>query len=196
MVTFLISPANTRGRRAERLQEAAFGTPGGSPGSGSVARRLADGELTFAELFGAISSLYFRGKLAYALRFGSAAAVFVIAPGVGLVPPHYRVTSRRWQLLRATGTNVGDGPFRRTLQRSCRRLRTSRDGEETYVFLGSVAADRYFGVLLPELGSRLVVPREFLGIGSMQRGALLRRRVEEGRALSYVPAESVAATVA
>ena len=45
--------------------------------------RLANGGAPLGEVFTFMSSLYFRGKLAYASRFGRA---FVIAPGRGLLP--------------------------------------------------------------------------------------------------------------
>lgn len=178
-----MSPANTRGRRAEGWQRAAFE----ADDARGVALRLRREELTFAELFGATSALYFRGKLEYAERFGGRERLLVIAPGIGLVPPHYRVTRRRWQTLRTTTTSVADCEFTRTLRRAAERL-DGRSEPQRVVFLGSIDPGRYLGVLEPVFGERLVVPRAFLGIGSMQRGSLLRQRARSGRRLAYVSA--------
>ncbi|MEM1248783.1 MAG: hypothetical protein AAGK22_20555 [Acidobacteriota bacterium] len=180
MDSFLLSPANTRGRRADGWQRAAFERQ--APASG-VALRLRQEKLTFGELFSATSALYFRGKLEYAQHFAAPDAVRVIAPGVGLVPPHYRVTRGRWAKLRTTTTRLDDEAFADGLARAVRRLDAQR-----VVFLGSIDPQRYLGVLAPILGERLVVPKLFLGIGSMQRGSLLRQRVRTGRALAYVSA--------
>src|SRR5207253_9073079 len=58
---FLLSPANCNGKRAQlTLREAA---------DFDLARRLRAEGAPLGELFSFVSGLYFRGKLAYALRF-------------------------------------------------------------------------------------------------------------------------------
>src|SRR5438093_629722 len=69
---FLLSPASASGRRAEILlrDQAQF----------DLARRLRSAEgVPLGDVFSFLSGLYFRGKLAYATRFGED-AVWVITP--------------------------------------------------------------------------------------------------------------------
>ena len=72
---FLLSPAHLGGKRANIVlnPNATF----------DLAVRLRGAGVTLGEAFTFLSGLYFRGKLAYAERFGTA---LVIAPGWGLVP--------------------------------------------------------------------------------------------------------------
>src|ERR1700710_1269410 len=83
---FLLSPANLSGARAAQLlaPEAGFET--------AVRYRSAEG-VPIAEAYSFVSSLYFRGKIAYARQFAKEEGILVIAPGVGLVPPDWRLTS-------------------------------------------------------------------------------------------------------
>ncbi len=185
---FFISPANTRGRRAEALSAFA-GSRSLDPPASATARlghRITHGQATFEEVFGAISSLYFVGKLAYARRFARGDEIWVLAPGVGLVRPEDRVTTARWERLRATTTRADDSAFAVSVGRAARHLAAA--DRRQVVFLGSIDPERYLGLLEPLFGARLRVPRRFLGIGSMQRGALLRRRADEGRRLALVRA--------
>src|SRR2546422_4276758 len=69
-----LSPASCAGTRAQLLLKSQT-----SP----LTARLANGGAPLGEVFTFMSSLYFRGKLAYAMRFGRP---FVIAPGRGLLP--------------------------------------------------------------------------------------------------------------
>ena len=60
---FLLSPANTAGKRAAILL---------NPGAEfELAKRLRNDELTLGEVFSFLSGLYFRGKLAYARKFAA-----------------------------------------------------------------------------------------------------------------------------
>src|SRR6187455_78528 len=73
---FLLSPAYCGGRRATMLVR-----PGATH---QMATRLQAGTLSLGRAFAFMSGLYFRGKLAYAQRFGEA---LIITPTRGLQPP-------------------------------------------------------------------------------------------------------------
>src|SRR4051794_25434749 len=86
---FLVSPANARGTRGTRLLGPASSSP--------LAERLKRAEgVPIREVFEFLSTLYFRGKAAYAERFArppiGLPGTLVIAPGTGLVPPSRPVT--------------------------------------------------------------------------------------------------------
>src|SRR6185312_13500820 len=90
---FLLSPANCGGRRAEILlrEQADF----------ELATRLRSHGVTLGEAFSFLSGLYFRGKMAYANRFGQTAGglpkSLVIRPDVGclsLTSPSTSTTSK------------------------------------------------------------------------------------------------------
>ena len=74
LTVFLLSPASCAGTRAQLLLNSQT-----SP----LTARLTNGGAPLGEVFSFMSSLYFRGKLAYANAFGRA---FVITPGRGLLP--------------------------------------------------------------------------------------------------------------
>src|ERR1700747_1007925 len=74
ITVFLLSPANCGGTRAQRLIKSQT-----SP----LTARLANGGAPLGEGFTFMSSLYFRGKLAYGGRFRRG---YVISPGRGLLP--------------------------------------------------------------------------------------------------------------
>lgn len=79
---FLLSPAKVDGVRAGQLL---------SPrASFELARRFQSEGASIADLFAFASSLYFRGKIAYARRFavkGNGDLIRVITANAGLVPP-------------------------------------------------------------------------------------------------------------
>src|SRR5258708_35534613 len=88
---FLLSPANMAGIRARVVmrEDADF----------EMAVRLRQGVVSLGELFGFISGLYFRGKLAYARTFCDVPpnihGAFVITSGGGLVSPDAVITFER-----------------------------------------------------------------------------------------------------
>lgn len=179
---FLLSPAHLGGARAELLTAAGARFP--------VAVRYREGELSIGEAFAWISSLYFRAKLAYARHFGSTAggsAVRVIAPGFGLVGDDWRLDGERWTRLRRVPVDARRAGFRRPLEASCAELARTLDADDRVIFLGGLSQDRYLSVLGPALGSRLLVPSDFVGRGQMQRGSLLLRAVDSDRELDYAP---------
>jgi hypothetical protein len=179
----LLSPAHCGGKRARMLLR---------PGAASeAARQLQAGELTIGEAFAFMSSLYFRGKLAYARavvhRRGTTATALVITPTRGLVSPNAMASTALLEEFAATDIAAGDARYRAPLERDlaalCRRLAP----DATVVLLGSIATDKYVDVLAPALGARLHYPPAFIGRGDMSRGGLLLRSAAAGVELDYAP---------
>jgi hypothetical protein len=196
---FLLSPADCAGTRARMLQR-----PAGLAGPGrfdraagvragvveDLVRRLGGDGAPLGEVFAFVSSLYFRGKLAYARAFARPPAglpgVQVITPGDGLRAPE--TILRAADLRRYAGVDVDAGEPRYTepLRRDLHGLAAAADGAE-YVLLGSVASTKYVELLTSVLGARVAFPVDFLGRGDMSRGGLMLRSVEDGRELPYAP---------
>jgi hypothetical protein len=176
---FLLSPANASGERATLLlrDQAQF----------ELARRLRSPEgAPLGAVYSFVSGLYFRGKLTYATRF-SPESIFVIVPGAGLVSPGTSV--RRRDLLRYASVPVSpaEPKYQRPFLRDVRRLAREAGPHTTFVLLGSIATDKYCGVLLEVFGTRLLFPSDFVGRGDMSRGGLLLRAARDGRELPYAP---------
>ncbi len=170
---FLLSPANSGGKRAAMLlrEQAMF----------PLAQRLRMQEgISLGEAFSFMSGLYFRGKLAYATRFGRA---LVITTNRGLVSAGTAVGLEDLRSFGALDIHPGEPRYREPLQRDVARL--AADPEEELVLLGSVATGKYLDVLLEVVGERLLFPKEFLGRGDMSRGALMLRAARDGLELDY-----------
>lgn len=180
---FLLSPASCRGRRAGLLLKPDSTLP--------IARELQSGTLTLGRAFAFLSSLYFRGKLAYAETFGGPDAgggmTFVITPTRGLQPPAEPVTPEVLREFAAGDIGVDDVPYRSALERDTAALAARLPPQTSVVLLGSVATGKYVDVLLPILGNRLRYPSAFVGRGDMSRGGLLLRHAADGRELDYEP---------
>lgn len=158
----MLSPARCNGLRASQL-----------------ARRLGDDTTTIGEAFAWLSALYFRGKLTYARAFAPK-RTFVMAPGLGLVPPSHPI---RGDDLRAMGeVAIESEAFVTPLRRDARKLRAPR-----VVLLGSIASGKYTETLLDVWGERLLFPSTFVGRGDMSRGGLLLRAAKAGEELAYAP---------
>jgi hypothetical protein len=181
---FLLSPASTGGKRAALLRKDTATNPL------ALAIRAAAGA-PLGDVFAFLSSLYFRGKLGYALSFArppeQVPGTLIITSSRGLLEPQ---TSIRLEDLNefstvdidATEPRYAD-PFRRDAVDLAGRI-----GAETeVVLLGSVASDKYVGILGEIFGGRLLFPADFVGRGDMSRGGLMLRCVREGRELDYVP---------
>ena len=178
---FLLSPASISGIRGRRLTDENAGS--------ALAGRLRSDGVSLGELFTFISSLYFRGKLAYATAFGEVARCFVITGCGGLLPPHTLVTRAEIQKLSSVDFDPADARYRAPLHRDSIRLLESEPQCEV-VLLGSIATAKYVDPLLEIFGERLLFPEAFVGRGDMSRGGLMLRAVESGRELSYVPVQN------
>jgi hypothetical protein len=181
---FLLSPASLAGERARQLTapDARFDT----------ARRYRSPEgVPIDEAFAFLSSLYFRGKIAYARHFArppaelSGKGVLVITPAFGLVPEGWALTSDRMEALRRSPIDVRNPDYALPLREHARRLGETLPRDTRVVLLGSIATGKYVDLLLPELGDRLMFPRCFVGIGDMSRGSILLRAVREDQELEY-----------
>ncbi len=137
-----------------------------------------------------MSSLYFRGKLTYAQRFGRGSAglpasTLIITPTRGLQPPDLLLTRALIEEFAAMDLGSGDPRYRAPLQRDLMSLagRLPLDGRA--ILLGSVATAKYVEPLLEALGGRLHYPPSFVGRGDMSRGGLLLRSAAAGSELEY-----------
>ena len=144
----------------------------------------ADG-VPVALAFAFMSSLYFRGKIAYALQFGGVEGTRIITPGFGLVPPDWRLTQERMKVMTKIDVDVTIAKYRKPLERDAKDLAASLSGDAQVVLLGSVASGKYVDILWPPLGDRLVFPSMFAGLGVMSRGGLLLRAARANRELEY-----------
>jgi hypothetical protein len=174
LTVFLLSPASCAGTRAQMLLKSQT-----SP----LAARLANGGAPLGEVFAFMSSLYFRGKLAYATTFGRA---FVITPGRGLLPADVLIRLEDLRQMASVPVDEAVPAFRDPLVRDAARLRQGIAAEDRVVLLGSVATDKYVGPLLDVFGDRLLFPATFAGRGDMSRGGLLLRCARTGVQLDCV----------
>jgi hypothetical protein len=173
---FLLSPAHCGGERASLLF-----APGASF---ELARRLrAAGGAPLGEVFSFLSSLYFRGKLTYAERFG---VPLVITPNAGLRPPDDRVTLSALRASARVDIDAANDRYLRPLLASARTVAETLGSDVPVTLLGSIASDKYVRALLDVFGERLTFPAAFVGRGDMSRGGLLLRAVRAGAELDYV----------
>jgi hypothetical protein len=174
---FLLSPANCGGERAQLLLSSRAAFP--------LARRLrAAGGAPLGEVMSFVSGLYFRGKLAYADAFG---VPLVITPDAGLRPAEAPVTLGMLRASARVDIDAANPRYRRPLEQSARAVASLLKPDDTITLLGSIASDKYVGVLLGIFGDRLSFPIDFVGRGDMSRGGLLLRCVRAGHELDYVP---------
>jgi len=175
LTVFLLSPANCAGTRAQLLLKSQT-----SP----LTTRLANGGAPLGEVFTFMSSLYFRGKLAYATRFGRA---YVITPGRGLVPADVLIRVEDLRTMATVEVDEAVPAFRAPLVRDATALNRNLGSTDRVVLLGSVATAKYVGPLLEVFGERLHFPATFVGRGDMSRGGLMLRCAKAGTPLDYVP---------
>ena len=180
---FLLSPAHCGGKRAQVLMNVAATFP--------LAERLrSPAGVTLGEAFSFLSGLYFRGKLAYASRFGRpssdrAPGPLVITANRGLVPADTIIGVSDLREFGTVDIRTDDERYRAPLVRDARAL--AGEPLTSVVLLGSVATGKYVDILLEIFGDRLLFPSQFVGRGDMSRGALLLRAVREGTELDYQP---------
>lgn len=180
---FFLSPADCSGTRARLLQN--------PEASHDLARRLRGDEgAPLGEAFSFVSSLYFRGKLAYARRFARPpgdgdGGIHVITPADGLLSPETSIRAADLRRYALVPVDRSEERYRRPLLRDLRDLQR-RGGEADVVLLGSIATDKYTELLISVLGERVFFPADFVGRGDMSRGGLMLRSAREGRELRYV----------
>jgi len=177
LTVFLLSPANCAGTRAQMLLKSQT-----SP----LTARLANGGAPLGEVFTFMSSLYFRGKLAYATRFGHA---YVITPGRGLLPPDVLIRVDDLQNMAAVPVHEEEPRYLEPLLRDAHALVKSLGSDGRVVLLGSVASAKYVTPLVDVFGARLFFPSTFVGRGDMSRGGLMLRCAQAGTPLEYVPVQ-------
>jgi hypothetical protein len=184
---FVLSPARLDGDRAQLLFSERTTLP--------LAAQLRTREgVAIGEVFRFVSSLYFRGKLAYATKFARppqpsswlGSGVMVMTANRGLVAAETRVCLEQLEAFAETNIDHREGQFTRPLERDAVRLAEMIGAEGEAVLLGSVASKKYVEPLLGAFGDQLLFPSDFVGRGDMSRGGLLLRAVEAGQELAYI----------
>lgn len=177
---FLLSPADCSGKRARLLRN--------PESENELSLRLREDGAELGEVFAFISSLYFRGKLAYARAFArparGQAGIYVITQGDGLCTPESRIRLRDLDRFAGVPIDPGDQSYRAPLLHDL-RAHAHRWQTTDVVLLGSIASDKYVQLLTSVLGSRLRFPIDFVGRGDMSRGGLLLRSARAGNELGY-----------
>jgi hypothetical protein len=184
----LLSPANLTGKRASLLLREDTGV--------ELARALRAGSATLADVFAFTSSLYFRGKRAYARAFANPPAAvhgaWVITTDRGLIPMETLVHIAMLRQMAAGTIDPAQPAYREPLVKSASQLRQAVGQGCRAVLLGSLATDKYLAPLLEVWGDALQVPEAFIGRGDMSRGGLMLRAVDELAELDYVAAARAA----
>jgi hypothetical protein len=179
---FLISPARCASDRARQLLASR---------RSELGVRLWEHSAPLGEIFAWLSSLYFRGKLTYAQRFGGAPGALpgglpgalIMAPGLGLRAPETLLSAAMFRAMAAI--EVESAAFVEPLVRDARLIARLARPEARVVLLGSIATGKYLTSLLDVFGDRLLFPETFVGRGDMSRGGLLLRAARSGDELAY-----------
>ena len=183
---FLLSPANTSALRGQLLlnKDSQF----------ELAQRIRQQGAPLGEIFSFISSLYFRGKLAYAKAFENSLPgtppMLVLTTSRGLLPPETTITLNELIEMSGVPIDLGDSRYREPLVRDARALADQLPPGFKMVLLGSIATEKYVDPLLEVFGPNLLFPETFVGRGDMSRGGLLLRCAESRLELDYVPVAS------
>jgi hypothetical protein len=182
LTVFLLSPASCSGTRAQMLLKSRT-----SP----LTARLANGGAPIGEVFTFMSSLYFRGKLAYANAFGAPpqgwSGALVITPGRGLMGADVLIRLTDLQEMAEVPIDAAEPRYREPLVQHAIALERALGADGRAVLLGSVATEKYVAPLIDVLGDRLLFPPTFAGRGDMSRGGLMLRCARAGTPLDYVP---------
>jgi hypothetical protein len=181
---FLLSPASTGGKRAGLLFNERASFP--------LAVRLRDPDgAALGDVFSFLSGLYFRGKIAYATAFArpplDSQGALIITSSRGLVSPETTVRLDDLREFATVPIDAGEARYTTPLIADAMRLHARLGRDAQVVLLGSIASDKYVGVLSEIFGDQLLFPGEFVGRGDMSRGGLMLRCVSGGRELDYVP---------
>lgn len=110
----------------------------------------------------------------------------IITPCRGLLQPETIVGLDELSEIAGERVAVDNPKYRDPLERDLGLLSQAVGSQARVVLLGSIATRKYIPLLIEKLGERLVVPREFVGLGNMSRGALLLRCTREERELEYI----------
>ena len=180
---FFLSPANLSGLRAKQATSprAKF----------DLAVRYRQGDAPIGDAFAFMSSLYFRGKLAYARTFAvpspviGGEGIFIITSGFGLVPPDWRFTEERFKRMKKIDIDAATRSYTKPLKEHADLINRALEDDAEVILLGSVATGKYVDVLRPILGQRLRFPKVFSGLGDMARGGLMLRAARAGKELEY-----------
>src|SRR5690606_217994 len=152
------------------------------------------------EVFSYISGLYFRGKLAYARAFerptDGLPGSFVITTARSLIPPDTPMTLADLTEFATTPIDRENSAYRRALTADADLLARRLPARAQVVLLGSIATSKYVEILLDVFGDALCFPEPFVGMGDMQRGALLLRAAAAGVELPYVAAAGAVRSLA
>lgn len=181
---FFLSPASLGGLRAKQLTSprAKFDL--------AVRYRL-EGGVPVGDAFAFMSSLYFRGKIAYARAFAVPSpivggdGIFIITSGYGLVPPDWRLNEERFKRMKKIDVDASTRSYTKPLREHAELLHRALEPDAQVILLGSVATGKYVDVLRPILGERLRFPKVFAGLGDMARGGLMLRAARAGKELEY-----------
>jgi hypothetical protein len=180
---YILSPAHAGGKRAQMLFNASA--------KFELAQRLRTSGVTLGEAFSFMSPLYFRAKLLYAATFANAPAnlpaCLIITPCRGLLPPETVVRLDDLWEISDQRVHLENPKYRDPLERDLRKLSAVIGPQARVILLGSIATRKYIPLLLEALGDRVAIPREFISLGNMSRGALLLRCSREKRQLTYIP---------
>jgi len=183
---FLLSPANTSALRGQLLLN--------TDSQFELANRIRREGAPLGEIFSFISSLYFRGKLAYAKAFGNSPPgvppMLTLTTARGLLPPETTITLNDLMEMSGIPIDLSDRRYREPLLRDARALAAQLPPSSQVVLLGSVATGKYVDPLFEVFGPHLVFPEKFVGRGDMSRGGLMLRCAESRLELDYVPVAS------
>ena len=183
---FLLSPADTSATRAQSLLN------GNS--RFELAQRFRREGAPLREVFSFISSLYFRGKIAYVNKFSNPPIglppQLIMTTSSGLLPPDTILTIDDLKGMSRVPIDPKDARYRDSLCVSARALARALPSGSKVILLGSIASAKYVEPLLECFGVDLLFPKEFVGRGDMSRGGLMLRCAQSGLELEYVPVES------
>lgn len=183
---FVLSPASCNGLRARSVLK--------KNSRSDLARRLRGEGVPLGEVFTYLSALYFRGKLAYAQAYAEPPAgcpgIMIITPTAGLMRHDVSIRMPRLRGFARVPIHLKNRRYCSTLKQSASKLAIDTGSDCELILLGSIGTGKYLDILGPIFGSRLRIPREFVGLGDMSRGGLLLRCVRENRQLNYIGATS------
>jgi hypothetical protein len=180
---FLLSPANSSAIRGQLLlnRNSDF----------ELAHRFRQEGAPLGEIFSFISSLYFRGKLAYAEAFANSPPGFpstlAMTSSRGLLPPETTITLEDLLEMSSVPIDLSDRQYREPLVKDAGALARLLPPGSKIVLLGSIASGKYIDPLLEVFGADLLFPEKFVGRGDMSRGGLMLRCAQSGLELDYVP---------